>query len=106
MSRSALPVTSLDPSKAPNEYSAAEASIAEFAEVLALLDTTSAGLTSAEASRRLAEYGPNAVRSHRVSAAAVLARQLKSAILALLAVTAVISFFLGDRNDASSSASS
>ncbi|MFJ6262823.1 magnesium-translocating P-type ATPase [Rhodococcus erythropolis] len=100
MSRSALPVTSLDPSKAPDEYGAAEASIAEFAEVLALLDTTSAGLTSAEASRRLAEYGPNAVRSHRVSAAAVLARQLKSAILALLAVTAVISFFLGDRNDA------
>ncbi len=101
MSRSALPVTSLDPSKAPDEYGAAEASVAEFADVLALLDTTSAGLTSAEASRRLAEYGPpNAVRSHRVSATAVLARQLKSAILALLAVTAVISFFLGDRNDA------
>ena len=41
------------------------------------------GLSSAEASARLIRYGPNSLRTHRV--------------LALLATTAVVSFFLGDR---------
>ncbi|WP_110850214.1 hypothetical protein [Mycobacterium vulneris] len=39
-------------------------------------------------------FGPNAVRTHRVNAAEVLKRQLNNAVLALLAATAVISFFL------------
>ena len=49
-----------------------------------------------EAAARLARYGPNAVRTHHVSALAVLGRQLRNAVLILLAGTAVVSFFLGD----------
>ena len=58
------------------------------------------GLSGTEASARLMRYGPNAVRTHRVSAIAVLGRQLRSAVLGLLAATAVVSFFLGDSTQA------
>jgi hypothetical protein len=44
--------------------------------------------------------GPNAVRSHRARALPVLARQLRSPLLLLLAVTALASTFLGQRSDA------
>jgi Mg2+-importing ATPase len=73
---------------------------APVAEVLRWLDTSKGGLSGAEASARLLRYGPNAVRTHRVSAIAVLGRQLHSAVLGLLAVTAVLSFFLGDSKQA------
>lgn len=69
-------------------------------EVLGRLDASAEGLSSADASARLTTYGPNAVRTHRVSAWAVLGRQLRSALLLLLAVTAVVSFFLGDSTQA------
>jgi Mg2+-importing ATPase len=69
-------------------------------EVLLWLDASEGGLSGAEASARLLRYGPNAVRTHRVSALAVLGRQLRSAVLGLLAVTAVLSFFLGDSKQA------
>ena len=65
-------------------------------EVLRWLDSSAAGLSNAEASARLARYGPNAVRTHHVNALAVLGRQLRSAVLMLLAGTAVVSYFLGD----------
>ncbi|KAF0967764.1 MULTISPECIES: magnesium-translocating P-type ATPase [Gordonia] len=85
----------------PDEVvSARSVASAEIDDVLAQFGTSRAGLTSQEAARRSALYGPNAVRSHRVSAWAVLGRQLRSAILVLLAVTAVISFFLGSSTDA------
>ena len=58
------------------------------------------GLSSAEAAARLARFGPNSVRTHRPSGWAVLRRQLGNAVLALLAVTAGVSFFLGDRTQA------
>ena len=73
---------------------------APVAEVLRWLDTSKGGLSGAEASARLLRYGPNAVRTHQVSAIAVLGRQLRSAVLGLLAVTAVLSFFLGDSKQA------
>jgi len=69
-------------------------------EVLSWLDTSEGGLSGAQASARLLRYGPNAVRTHRVSAIAVLGRQLRNAVLGLLAVTAVVSFFLGDSEQA------
>ena len=69
-------------------------------EVLLWLDTSEGGLSGVEASARLLRYGPNAVRTHQVSAIAVLGRQLRSAVLWLLAVTAVVSFFLGDSKQA------
>ena len=70
------------------------------ADVLARLDTSETGLSSVEAAARLARFGPNSLRTHRVSAWAVLRRQLNNAVLALLAVTAVVSFFLGDNTQA------
>ncbi len=65
-------------------------------EVLADLGSSVSGLSAAEAARRLASVGPNAIRSHTASAWAVLGRQLKSPILILLIVTAAASLFLGD----------
>lgn len=62
--------------------------------------TGSEGLTSAEAAARLARFGPNSLRTHRVSGWAVLRRQLNNAVLALLAVTALVSYFLGDATQA------
>lgn len=73
---------------------------ASAAEVLNRLDTSAAGLSTEQARARIDRFGANAVRTHRVSALAVLTRQLKNAVLALLAVTAVISFFLGDKTQA------
>lgn len=73
---------------------------ASLPDVLAQLGTSTTGLSSDEARLRLERFGPNAVRTHRVSVAAVLKRQLNNAVLALLAATAVISFFLGDRTQA------
>lgn len=61
---------------------------------------TDYGLTSAEAAARRVRYGPNSLRTHRISAWAVLRRQLGNAVLILLAVTAAVSFFLGDSTQA------
>ncbi|MEV0406522.1 magnesium-translocating P-type ATPase [Actinoallomurus sp. NPDC050550] len=58
------------------------------------------GLGAEEAADRLRSAGPNAVRSHRARALPVLVRQLRSPLLILLAVTAVASFFVGERADA------
>ena len=72
----------------------------EAADVLARLGSTEQGLAEAEAARRLRAVGPNAVRSHRARALPVLGRQLRSPLLILLAVTAIASFFVGERSDA------
>jgi P-type Mg2+ transporter len=69
-------------------------------EVMGWLHSSVAGLSSAEASARLVRYGPNSVRTHGVSAITVLGRQLRNAVLALLAATAALSFFLGERTQA------
>jgi magnesium-transporting ATPase (P-type) len=68
-----------------------------IADVLARLGSTADGLSGDEAARRLVAVGPNAVRSHRVQPLMILGRQLRSAVLILLAVTAFVSFFLGER---------
>ena len=69
-------------------------------DVLALLGTSIDGLSSAEAQARLRGMGANVVRTHTVSALAVLRRQLANALLGLLAVTAALSYFLGDSTQA------
>jgi P-type Mg2+ transporter len=74
----------------------AQAASAPVAELMSVLQSSVDGLSSAQAAARLAVVGPNAVRAHRVSALAVLARQLNNAVLLLLAGTAVLSAFLGD----------
>ena len=70
------------------------------AQVLERLGTSTDGLSTDEVVTRQAAVGPNAVRSHHARALAVLGRQLRNALLLLLLVTAVVSFFLGERTDA------
>lgn len=80
----------------PPALTANEVAAAPIDEVLNRLDSSAAGLSGTEAAARLQRYGANVVRTHRVHALAILARQLRNAVLILLAVTAVVSFFLGD----------
>ncbi len=69
-------------------------------EALAALGTGANGLSSAEARRRLAELGPNALRSHGVRAITVFVSQLRSPFLVLLITAAVASVFFGEKADA------
>lgn len=69
-------------------------------ETLEVCGSSPEGITEDEAGRRLSAEGPNAVRSHRARAGVVLARQLRSPLLLLLAVTALVSYFVGERRDA------
>lgn len=78
----------------------AEAAALTGGEVLAHLGSAPVGLTAAEAHRRRALTGPNAIRSHRASPWLVLARQFRSAILILLIIAAGLSVFLGDAANA------
>ncbi|GAA4044014.1 magnesium-translocating P-type ATPase [Arthrobacter methylotrophus] len=73
-----------------------EAACLQPDQVLDHLGSSPAGLTNEEASERLAELGPNAVRTHRANGWAVLGRQFASPILILLIITAGLSLFLGD----------
>jgi Mg2+-importing ATPase len=70
------------------------------ADVVRALRTAETGLSAAEAARRLAVTGPNAVRTHRAQWVRVLNRQLRSPLLVLLAATATASAFLGQGTDA------
>ncbi len=58
------------------------------------------GLSTDEAARRLTEYGPNAVSSHRARFLVVLWHQLRSPLLGLLLAAAVASYFVGEGSDA------
>ncbi|HEY4976882.1 MAG TPA: magnesium-translocating P-type ATPase, partial [Gaiellaceae bacterium] len=69
-------------------------------QVLARLSSSAQGLSDAEAARRLALDGPNALRSHGARPLAVLARQFKSYLLLLLIGAAVVSAVVGDRGEA------
>ncbi len=66
------------------------------AAVLAALRSQPEGLRAKEASKRLLQVGPNALRGHHARPFRVLGRQLKSPILLLLLITAAISAFLGE----------
>jgi Mg2+-importing ATPase len=62
---------------------------------------TEQGLTSADAARRLAEYGPNEpVRVRRLSALRQLVRLFATPLVAILLVAAIVSAALGERTDA------
>jgi P-type Mg2+ transporter len=84
----------------PSPVTTAEAAALGADDVLARLGSGTPGLQEDEAARRLRATGPNAVRSHRVNALSVLASQLRSPLLILLAVTALASAFLGQVSDA------
>ncbi len=67
---------------------------------LGAMESRPAGLSPDEASRRLSEYGPNALTSHTVRAWSVLARQLRNPLLLLLLAAAAVSGLTGDPTDA------
>ena len=71
-----------------------------MAGVLGGLGSSDAGLSSDKASRRLDIYGPNVLAAHGVSGWSVLARQLRSYLLLLLLVAAVVSAVVGDLTEA------
>ena len=70
------------------------------ADALGELGSSDRGMSSVEAGRRLAVYGPNVLRSHGVSAPLVLVRQLRSYLLLLLLFAAVVSAVVGDGTEA------
>jgi len=84
----------------PSPLTAVAAAALPARSVLDRLGTGLGGLPEDEAKRRLRTTGPNAVRSHRARAWPVLARQLRSPLLVLLAVTALASAFVGQGSDA------
>lgn len=64
--------------------------------VFARLDVTPAGLTSAEAVRRLAQRGPNELQAaHRISPWALLLEQFKNVLIVILLIATALSAFLG-----------
>ena len=84
-----MPVPSASPDVAP-------AHALTVAQLCARLDATPAGLASADAQRRLAQFGPNELTApHRVSPWAVLAAQLRNVLIVILLVATALSAFLG-----------
>jgi P-type Mg2+ transporter len=69
-------------------------------EVLRRLDVDSSGLGESEAAERLRRFGANVLRTHRVTAAEVLMRQLRNPLLILLVAAAGVSGVTGDPTDA------
>jgi Ca2+-transporting ATPase len=73
----------------------------EASEVLSTLTSNRGGLTSAEASRRLAEFGPNElVEKHKISPWAIFLEQFKNLLIIILLVAVVLSGVLGEVADA------
>ncbi|HET9780895.1 MAG TPA: magnesium-translocating P-type ATPase [Candidatus Dormibacteraeota bacterium] len=70
------------------------------ADVMARLETSPAGLSTAEASARLRQFGPNSLGTHRTTALEILLRQLRNPLLILLAGAAAVSFAVSDRTSA------
>jgi P-type Mg2+ transporter len=70
------------------------------AEVFARLGTSVSGLSSAEATQRLKQYGRNEIADRSAGAFTVLLRQFNNPFLILLAATAALSLFLHDSSDA------
>jgi Mg2+-importing ATPase len=69
-------------------------------ETIALLHSAAEGLTSDEATKRLAQYGPNVLTTHKVHASAVLFRQIRNPILLLLLGAALVSGLTGGGTNA------
>ena len=73
---------------------------ASLNDVLLSLDTTTAGLSTAEAGLRLRSDGPNAVAVHHARLWPVLLGQVRSPLLVLLLAAAAVSYIVGERTDA------
>ncbi|HKV00802.1 MAG TPA: HAD-IC family P-type ATPase, partial [Ktedonobacteraceae bacterium] len=68
-------------------------------QALEQLHTSLDGLSSSEAEKRRAASGPNMLTKSKHTAFSVLVRQLKSALIYLLAFASIFSFVLGDLSD-------
>ena len=68
--------------------------------VLRRLGSSGLGLSREEAKRRLAEVGPNVLRSHGARFWSVLARQFRSFLLLLLLAAAAVSAAVGETTEA------
>ena len=90
----------VDAVREPRQLDLAGAAALPSVDVLAAFDSSERGLASVEASRRLEVYGPNVLRSRGVSALSVLVRQVRSYLLGLLLVAAVVSAVVGDVTEA------
>ena len=84
----------------PQQLDLAGAAALPASSVLADLDSSEQGLSSVEATRRIEVYGPNVLRSRGVSALSVLVRQVRSYLLGLLLVAAIVSAVVGDLTEA------
>lgn len=74
---------------------------ASVSETLAALDTSASGLTTADAARRLARYGPNELEPPKpASILSILVDQVTSVVVWLLAAAAAIAFLMGDHVEA------
>src|SRR5262245_29286420 len=70
----------------------------DIGRVLERVDSRESGLSGGEAARRLAQVGPNRLKRTRpASAMRILANQLASMVVFLLAAAALVAFVLGDR---------
>ncbi len=70
-------------------------------DVLTRFATTMDGLSSAEATRRLAQYGPNELQAaHHVSPWEILFEQFKNVLIIILLIATALSAFLGEGIDA------
>ena len=71
------------------------------ADLLTQIESDPKGLRSAEAAKRLLQYGPNTLRARkRTDTFTLLLRQFKSPIILILVFAAVLSLVLKDRVDA------
>ena len=69
-------------------------------EVLQRLETSAKGLTTAEAKKRLVEYGPNAIpEKRRRSLLVMLFGQFTDFMIIVLLLAALISGFIGELQD-------
>jgi len=68
-------------------------------KVLEQLHSSEDGLSQSEADKRRTTYGPNVLKKSKNTALRILARQLKSSLVYLLAFASVFSFFLNDISD-------
>jgi P-type Mg2+ transporter len=88
-------------SSPPPPSAIVSASTRPAAEVLREFGVTAQeGLSGEEVARRQAQYGANAVSSHRARLLPVLWHQLRSPLLGLLLTAAIASYFVGERSDA------
>ena len=82
------------------EMGLADAACLSSDEVLHRMGSGPDGLSSDEVTRRLQQFGPNALGTHRVRATTVLFRQIRNPILVLLLGAALVSGLTGGGTNA------